>query len=49
MASNGSSEGKKKNRRIEFQHITIDEEVPNEALLVIPDEMKGYLRFRAQF
>lgn len=45
MASNDTPEGKQQNRRIEFQLITADEQLPAEAFSDIPDEMKGYQRF----
>lgn len=49
MTSNDTPEGKQQNRRIEFQLITLDEQVPDEAVLIIPEGMKGYQRFRFRF
>ncbi|WP_198401073.1 OmpA family protein [Thiomicrospira microaerophila] len=48
IASNDTLEGRQQNRRIEFQVLSTDAVMPEGVRLVIPDEMKGPLRFTTQ-
>jgi OmpA-OmpF porin, OOP family len=45
IASNDTPEGRQENRRIEFEIYSSDQVIPEDARLVIPDEMRGYKRF----